>query len=171
MRRWFHLLNFYFLSSPILRATEQESYQRFQRMLGTSAVSPEVFIELLVVIMVVVALILYGAYRYQRWKRYKEFVTEMKALDLDPNTEGAFAGMVRRYAMAEPVSILFSARLFDEMATAEILRVLGSAGSQKSKEEFVNTVYNIRNHTYHSEWDESRNQLMTDKPAKDSPKT
>ena len=133
--------------------------------MGTSALTMELFLEILVGFMMVVLAVSYGIIRYNRWKRYKEFATEMKALDLDPNTEGTLAGMVKRYSMDEPVNILFSARLFDEMATAEILRVLSSAGSQQSKQEFIDTVYNIRNRTYHPEWKDNVDHILVDKES------
>ena len=57
--------------------------------------------------------------------------------------------MVKRYQMKEPVKVLQSARVFDEMASDEIVRVLCSARSAASKESFIDTVYDIRNRTFH----------------------
>ncbi|MBI1387487.1 MAG: hypothetical protein GC154_03460 [bacterium] len=113
---------------------------------------PTTLLAFLAGIVTLIFLVIFGAYRFQKWKRYKEFETEMKSLDLGTQMEGTFAEMVRRYSMDEPVNILYSPRLFDEMASTEMVRVLGSAGSVKAKQEFIDTVYKIRIKTYHPDW-------------------
>ena len=60
--------------------------------------------------------------------------------------------MARKYEMDKPANVLLSARLFDEMASKEIHRVLASAGSLKAKEHFIDAVYRIRTRTYHTDW-------------------
>lgn len=142
--------------NPVL-AQESESFggNIFFRNAG---IDPTYAIYFLVGMMIAILLIVYGTIRYSRWKKYKVFEDELKTLDLDPNSEGTLAGMVRRYAMDEPVQILCSVRLFDEMATSEMLRVLASPASLKLKQEFIDTVYSIRNKTYHPEWSERENE-------------
>ncbi len=117
-----------------------------------SEVEPLTLLKFVGGILCVIFVFVYLNHRYQRWKRYNEFVTEMKTLDLDPDSEGTLAGMVRRYSMNEPVNVLCSPRLFDEMATHEMMRVLSSSGSMKAKQEFIDTVYKIRKKTYHPDW-------------------
>ncbi len=122
------------------------------KVFESSSVDSTVLVYSLIAIMITILLIVFGTYRYKRWKKFKEFETEMKALDLEPEQEGTLAEMVKRYSMDEPVNILFSARLFDEMASSEIKRVLGSAASIKLKQEFIDKVYFIRTKTYHPDW-------------------
>lgn len=93
-------------------------------------------------------ILIFLTYKYRKYKRFQEFVDEMKQLDLDEEQENTLAGMVKRYSMDEPVKILMSARLFDEMAAREIEMVLGSAASANAKKQFINMVYDIRKKTY-----------------------
>lgn len=94
----------------------------------------------------------YGSYLYQRWRRFREFENEMKTLELNPEQEGTLASMVKRYQIGEPIRILYSAKLFDDMAVAEMRRILSSQGSAASKEKFINAIYEIRTKTYHPDW-------------------
>ena len=76
----------------------------------------------------------------------------MKTLDLAPEQETTLADMVKRYAMNEPVRILYSQRLFDDLACKEMQRILASAGSAEAKEQFIDALYEIRAKTYNSAW-------------------
>jgi hypothetical protein len=118
----------------------------------SSNVDPGFVLRIIGVLLFFIILIIVVTLHYQKWKRYNDFVSEMKTLDLDPESEGTLAAMVKRYQMDEPVNILFSARLFDEMATTEIMRVLGSPAPASAKQQFIDQVYNIRLRTYHPEW-------------------
>ena len=74
--------------------------------------------------------------------------------------------MVKRYAMEEPVTILYSERLFDEMAADEIQRVIASPASAQAKEQFIDTIYKIRVRTYHPDWCKATGQeAVKRKPA------
>jgi hypothetical protein len=115
-------------------------------------IDPSLILKLFLLLGCVILSISIGVYRYNRWKKYKEFETEMKSLELDPEAEGTLANMVKRYSMNEPVNVLFSSRLFDEMAAIEIQRVLASSASAKLKANFIDTVYNIRVKTYNPDW-------------------
>ncbi len=113
---------------------------------------PATLMTILVVLMSIVSAVVFGVYRYHRWKNYKEFETEMKSLNLNPEQEGTFSWMVKRYSMEEPVNIIFSPRLFDEMAAREIQNILASSASSKTKSDFINLIYEIRVRTYHPDW-------------------
>lgn len=115
---------------------------------NTAPQDPTTLIYLLGGLATIITLISVGTFQYYRWKKFKVFEDEMRSLDLDTESEGTLALMVKRYAMDEPVQILFSPRLFDEMASNEIVRVLGSPGSMKAKQHFIDTVYKIREKTY-----------------------
>jgi hypothetical protein len=67
-------------------------------------------------------------------------------------SENTLIGLVRRFNMDDPIRLLFSARLFDELASREIQRVSKSHISDHSKQSFVNSLYKIRQNTYNSEW-------------------
>lgn len=99
------------------------------------------------------AALTYGSYCYQKWRRYNRFVTELKTLDLEPDQEGTFADIVKRYHMAEPVNILYSKRLYDEMAASEMVRVLSSPGTVSAKAAYIDSLYEIRDRTYANDWD------------------
>jgi hypothetical protein len=118
----------------------------------SSDVDPTFLVYILGGIVTLILVTIYGTYRYKKWKKFKEFESEMKSLDLAPEDEGTLADMVKRFSMDEPVNILFSARLFDEMASSEIKRVLGSPASAKLKQDFIDKVYMIRTKTYHPDW-------------------
>jgi hypothetical protein len=113
---------------------------------------PAVLVYILLGLAIIIFALIYSLHRYSKWKKFKVFEDEMKSLDLNPDDENAFTGMVKRFELEEPVNVLMSARLFDEMATKEIEKVLGSAGSKSAKERFIESIYRIRTKTYHSDW-------------------
>ena len=110
----------------------------------SSQVDPDLLLGLAIGIAVIIFILVYGTYRYQRWWHYKHFEQEMKTLDLAPEQETTLADMVKRYAMNEPVRILYSQRLFDDLACKEMQRILASAGSAEAKEQFIDALYEIR---------------------------
>ncbi len=132
--------------------TQSTSPSGVPQFFDPSSIDPNVALSFLGLLTLFILSLVYLTYRYQRWKRYQEFLEEMKTLDLDPESEGTFAWMVKRYQLEEPVNILYSARTFDEMATSEMFRILASAGSMQSKQQFIDTVYTIRTKTYHPDW-------------------
>ncbi len=114
--------------------------------------------ELLYFLVTLVSLILiisFIVYRFRRFKLFQEFTQEMTLLEFDDDQESALTDIVKRYALSEPVSVLFSIKLFDELATKEISRVLGSPGSAIQKQKFINLVYDIRKKTYFHDLDNS----------------
>lgn len=129
---------------PTLFAQNEFSAPLFKN----TSIDPTLLLSILGSLVALILLIVYGVYRYNKWKQYVAFEDEMKSLGMDSNAEDTLAGMVKRFQMDEPVQILFSPRLFDEMATNEILRVLASSGSLKAKQNFIDTIYEIRNKTY-----------------------
>ena len=76
----------------------------------------------------------------------------MTALGLDSEQEGTLASMVKRYRMEKPLTLLLSERLFDEMATREMVRTLGSKAPQETKEKYIQELYDIRERTYGHEY-------------------
>jgi len=144
---------------PLIVA-QGENTLPFQAFKNAGA-SPEILLPILGGITLIILIVVIGVYRFQRWKKYKTFETEMKTLDLDPESEGTFAYMVKRYSMEEPVNILYSPRIFDEMASQEITRVLASNASIQSKCKFIDLVYSIRTRTYHPEWITSQEVVKT----------
>lgn len=117
-------------------------------------IDPTVMIYALIGMAVIIGLIMYMTYRYQRYKKFVEFREEMATLELASDEETVLSDMVKRFSMQEPVQILLSKRVFDELAAQEINRILGSPGSVKAKEAFINLVYEIRKKTYQKDWSE-----------------
>lgn len=131
-------------------------------------IDPSLVIWPLIIILILLVTIIYSVHRYNQWKSYKEFEDEMKALDLEGEHEGTFVSIVKKYEMEEPVNVLYRPELFDEMATKEIVKVLGSAGSTKAKEHFIDVVYEIRRKTYQSSYYPSSRAEIEDEPFKKS---
>jgi hypothetical protein len=131
----------------------------FPRLLVENSLSPNLFynpksydpatlIYVLSSLSILVFIAFVVVYKYNRWKKYNNFLSEMKSLDLDPSSEGTFAWMVKRHQMNEPTEIIFSQKIFDEMAADEMKRVLSSPGTKSAKQQFIDTVYEIRNRTF-----------------------
>lgn len=119
--------------------------------LSTTSVAPEYILLILGVLVAFVAVFTFATYQYHKWKRYQQFVGEMKTLNLEPEEEGTLADMVKRYSMDEPVKILYSQRLYDEMASDEMIRILSSQGSADLKSDYIDSLYEIRHKTYSSD--------------------
>lgn len=111
-------------------------------------VSMQAFLSLGIGCIVLIVAIIYIHKRYMRYVKEREFMEEMQTLEMEPNESDTLFSLVRRYALNEPVDILYSQRLFDELAVKEISRVLGSPLSKENKTKFVNLIYNIRQKTY-----------------------
>ena len=125
------------------------------RFLKAQTVDPALIFSILGGIVLILALGIYISYRYQKWRTHQVFMGEMRQLGLNPDQEGTFGDMVKHHKMKDPVEILYSLRMFDEMAGQEIERVLGSPGSMSAKQDFVDALYEIRQVTYLSEEEES----------------
>lgn len=159
MELFIHL--YYKFTSPLSGIYVQEGNFLSQgdvNWFKSSNVNSSLLISILVGMALLIFTLVYSIHRYNKWKKFKLFEDEMKSLDLNPDDESAFSGMVKRFELEEPVNILMSARLFDEMATKEIEKVLGSAGSKSAKEKFIETVYRIRTRTYHADWLQQKEQ-------------
>ncbi|MBN2329667.1 MAG: hypothetical protein JXR73_21175 [Candidatus Omnitrophica bacterium] len=122
----------------------------------TSDFDLTVFIYFLGGLILSIFLFSFGNAQYHRWKKYKEFEAEMKSLDLDPGQEKAMSDMAKRRSLDEPAHLLMSVRLFDEMASEEIKRILRSPASAKFKQAYIDKIYRIRTKTYHPEWLDSQ---------------
>ncbi len=147
---------------------QQDGNQLFSNggLWSNDSVDPSILFGILGAILVSLALGTFLVYRYQRWRRFKAFEDELQQLGLDPNQEGTFGDLVKRYKMNDPVEILFSLRMFDEIAAREMDRILGSPGSKSAKEEFIDTLYEIREKTYlRSEEGEIDPDAKVKKPA------
>lgn len=152
---------YYQLTSPLAGIYVQEGNLLSQgdvNWFKSTSADSKYLIWILVIMALIIFGFVYGIHRYNKWKKFKLFEDEMKSLDLNPDDESAFSGMVKRFELEEPVNILMSARLFDEMATKEIEKVLGSAGSKSAKEKFIETIYRIRTRTYHADWLQQKEQ-------------
>lgn len=118
-------------------------------------VDPSTLLYFLIGLVVFIVVLSVGIYRYRRFKLFQEFNQEMTLLELGQDEESTLTRIVKRYSLKEPVSVLFSLRLFDELASKEIARVLGSPGSASQKQEFINIVYEIRKKTYFQALDQN----------------
>ncbi len=117
-----------------------------------TTIDPKLVVGPLIAMLALLIGTIYGVHRYNRWKSFKVFEDEMKSLDLEVEQEGTLVNIIKKYQTEEPVAVLYRPELFDEMATKEIVKVLGSAGSTQAKERFINLVYEVRRKTYQSSY-------------------
>lgn len=117
----------------------------------TTANQTELVLWILLGIVLLIMLIIFITYRYKRFKLFKQFSQEMEQLEFDNDEETTLTHLVKRHALKEPISVLFSIQLFDELAAIEISKVLGSSGSTAAKQNFINLIYEIRKKTYFQE--------------------
>lgn len=108
----------------------------------------EAFLSFGIGCIVLIVLIVFVHKRYTRYIKERAFLDEIQTLEMEQSESDTLFSLVRRYALNEPVDILYSQRLFDELAVKEISRVLGSPLSKENKTKFVNLIYNIRQKTY-----------------------
>ena len=107
------------------------------------------------VLTVIILIILAINYQYLRWKRYSEFVSEIKSLKLDSESEGTLSKVVKRFPLEDPKEVLGSCELYDEMAKEEMMRILANPGSIQMKTESIDTLYKIRGKAYQTNWTDS----------------
>lgn len=122
------------------------------RFFDPTTIDPALALYALLLVASVISLLALVQYRYQRWKRFKALEDEMKAIGLDAEQENALSRVVLNYKMERPVDVVKSVRLFDELASEEMARVLGSPGSATAKRDYINTLYEIRTRTFHPDW-------------------
>ncbi|MBI1386933.1 MAG: hypothetical protein GC154_00610 [bacterium] len=122
-----------------------------QPMWKTQDVSGEAIVTVLLIAVCLIGLIIFVHRRYVRYKKERQFIDELETMEMGQTESDTLFNLVRRYALNEPVDILYSVRLFDELAVKEIERVLASPLSSDSKSKFVNLIYSIRQKTYFQE--------------------
>jgi len=115
------------------------------------SVSPELLITALLIFIAVVLVTLFLYRKYMNYKKTKLFLEELEVLELGRVESNTLTTLVKRYALNEPVEILYSLRLFDELAEKEMARVLSSPLSSDSKTQYVDLLYRIRVKTYFPE--------------------
>ena len=118
----------------------------------TSSVSSQVLLQCLVGVALFIGFAIYLSYQYQWFKKVRRFREEMELLELNPAEENLLTKMIHRYRLNEPVDMLLSLRLFDELATKEMHRVLESPGSSAAKQGYIEMVYEIRQRTFFQEY-------------------
>lgn len=133
-------------------------------------VSMEAFLSLGIGCIVLIVAIVFIHKRYQRYIKERQFKEEMQTLEMEPNESDTLFNLVRRYALNEPVDILYSQRLFDELAVKEISRVLGSPLSKENKSKFVTLIYNIRQKTYNQVFSPEMLNPQQSQTQEDQPK-
>ncbi len=111
-------------------------------------VNLDVMIWALGICVVLITFIIVAYKRYQRFKKEQELIEEMEVREFENQESSTITDLVKRYTVNEPVEILYSLRLFDELAEKEMTRVLGSSLSSDSKKKYVDLLYRIRQKTY-----------------------
>jgi hypothetical protein len=118
----------------------------------TTTIEPYSLLLCLVGVIFILVLAIFLNYRYKWFKKYKQLKESMVYLDLNQEEENLLAGMIERSRLEEPVKVLFSLPLFDDLATKEIRRVLCTPGSSKAKQAYIQLVYDIRQRTFFPDW-------------------
>lgn len=106
------------------------------------------FVTAIAICLIIAGLIYYFYKSYDRMRKEKNLRDEMDMLDFGNEESSTLFDMVKRHTLNEPVEVLYSLKLFDELAQEEIARVLSSAMSSDSKGKYVEMIYNIRRKTY-----------------------
>jgi hypothetical protein len=150
MNRAATLLSFLRQDLPVFLAQERLNLEDLR--LRPRTIDPTYVLIFLGGVALIVFILVLLTYYYQNRRRYLVLEDEVKSLDLDNESEMTLVGMVKRFTRNEPITILSSERLFDEMASREILRVLSSPASSRDKQRFIDVVYKIRKRTYHSKF-------------------
>ena len=135
-------------------------------LFNNNALNVAAFAWFFAIVALLIVLFTGGSYLWQRYKKQLEFKMEMEALGLDPRQEGTLTSIVKRYRMQEPMSILLSEQLFDEMATREMIRILGSQASLETKDHYIRELYVIRERTYKRDLEEDSPSGMEQDQAK-----
>ncbi len=116
-----------------------------------NALNATIIVWFFVIVAACICVFTVGSYLWKRYLKNREFRFEMQTLGLDTEQEGTLAAIVKRYRMDEPMSILLSEQIFDEMATREMVRILSSPASAEIKEKYIGELYDIRQRTYQHE--------------------
>lgn len=125
----------------------------------TTPIESIFLLQCLVGVTLIICLALYLSYRYKWFVKFKRLKEEMESLELNPVEENILNGMIKRYRLNEPVDLLMSLPLFDELAEKEMRRVLKTPGSSTAKQSYIELVYEIRQRTFFPDW--SHQQDMT----------
>lgn len=132
----------------------------------------EIPIQTLLVVVIALSsiiLIIFMIYRrYIRFKKLQSFHEEMDLMQFENQESKTLDDIVKRYALNEPVEILYSLRLFDEMAEKEMERILSSSMPSKAKDKYIDLLYQIRHKTYFSETTPAYSALSNDQNKTDS---
>lgn len=126
---------------------------------SNTTVDTHIYVIVFIIVGLIVLTATVGVHYYKRFKKMRQFKEELEQLDLGETGENTFVDLIKRYALNEPVDVLMSVKLFDDMAMQEINRILGSSGSMTSKQQFVNMIYDIRQKTYFPEYSESDDEI------------
>lgn len=119
-----------------------------------STLDPKVLLQCLVGVVLLIGIVFYLNVRYQWFKKIRRLREEMEYLELNPTEETILTDMIKRYRLNEPVDMLLSLKLFDELATKEMYRILQSVGTSSAKQKSIELVYEIRQRTFFSEWNQ-----------------
>ncbi len=113
-----------------------------------SEVSP-VFL-LVILFSTALAFILFPVFlrQYRHYLQTMRFREEMDAMDLRREDSNILWELVQRYALNEPVKILYSLPLFDELAQKEMVRVLSHPCSSHAKMHYIDHLYGLRQKMY-----------------------
>lgn len=102
-----------------------------------------------IVIMVSIMLFLtFMFYRYRLMKLYEKFAKEMLHFNFNQDQALLLTSITKRNSVRDPLSVLFSLKLFDELASKEISKILSSQVSSIQKQQFINHIYEIRKKTF-----------------------
>jgi hypothetical protein len=113
--------------------------------------NPTVILAVMAGVAVLISLLVVASYHLRRWQRHRRFLQELNLFALEENEGSTLIDLVKRYATDEPVEVLYSLRMFDELAEKEMNRVLGLQGSRESKQQYIDLLYAIRQKTYFAE--------------------
>lgn len=118
------------------------------RVWNPSEISPVLLLLFLTITALTFVLFPYFLRQYRHYLQTVRFREEMDAMDLKREDSNILWELVKRYALNEPVKILYSLPLFDELAQKEMVRVLSHPYSSHTKMHYIDHLYGLRQKMY-----------------------
>lgn len=86
--------------------------------------------------------------QYNRFLRAQQFRKMIEPMALERKDTNILWELVQRYALNEPMLIVYSLPLFDDLVQKEMVRVLGHPCPSMAKMQYIDFLYGLRQKMY-----------------------
>lgn len=118
------------------------------KLWNPSELSPFFIVFSIVLSSILIGLFPYFLRRYTLRMNELRFREQIGNLELEREDSNILWDLVHRYTLNEPVQILHSLPLFDELAQKEMVRVLSHPSSSRAKMQYIDHLYGLRQKMY-----------------------